>query len=308
MVRSMEFKSPDAGALGVSCTLGTSATLATLGTLGMSGTFGTSGTLGGGGAATDALLSGSVDYIGSGVAPLILLWGKSGGKVKGVAALDTTPLFLNTVNPAVKSIRDFTDKDRIALPTVKTSIQAILLQMAAAKEFGPENFAKLDPLTVSMKHPDGMAALLSGGTEITAHFTNPPFMFQELDDKRVRTVLASQDILGGPHTTLVLSTTEAFYSSNPRTYAAVFAALEEAIAFIQKDKRAAAQIYIRATGTKESLDDLLAQLNQPSLSFTTTPLKITKFADFMYQTGSIKVKPKDWKELFYPNVHGKQGS
>lgn len=265
-------------------------------------------TVGGGGPATDALISGSVDYIATGVAPLVVLWGKTNGKVKGAAALDTTPLFLNTVNPAVKSIRDFTDKDRIALPTVKTSIQAIVLQIAAAKEFGPENYARLDPLTVAMKHPDGMTALLAGGTEVTAHLTSPPFMFQELEDKRVHTVLNSYDVLGGPHTFNVLSTTREFYEQNPKTYAAVFAALEEAIAFIQKDKRASAELYIKATGTKESLDDLLTQLNQPTQGFTSTPLKITKFADFMYQTGSIKVKPKDWKELFFPNLHGKQGS
>ncbi len=265
-------------------------------------------TLGGGGAVNDALLSGSVDYVSSGVAPLIILWAKTNGKVKGVAALDSSPLYLNTNNAAIKSINDFTDKDRIALPTVKVSIQAIVLQMAAAKAFGNQNYARLDRLTVSMKHPDGMAALLSGRSEVIAHLTSPPFMFQELDDKRVHTVLNSFDVLGGPHTFNVLSTTKTFYEANPNTYAAVFAALEEAISFIQKNKRAAVDIYIKSSKTKESPNDLFAQINHPSLSYTTTPLNITKFSDFMYQTGSIKTKPKNWKDLFFPNVHGKKGS
>lgn len=265
-------------------------------------------TLGGGGAVNDALLSGSVDYISSGVAPLIVLWDKSKGAVKGVSALISTPNYLNTNNPAVKSIKDFTDKDRIGLPSVKVSIQAIILQMAAAREFGPENFAKLDKLTVTMKHPDAMAALLSNKSEITGHLTSPPFMFQELDDKRVRTVLNSYDVLGGPHTFNVITTTKAFYDKNPKSYAAVFAALEEAVAYINKNKRSAAEIYQKASKTKESLDDLIREINQPSLVYTTTPARIGRFTDFMYQTGTIKTKPKEWKDLFFPNVHGKQGS
>lgn len=265
-------------------------------------------TLGGGSAMNDALLSGSVEYISSGVAPLVVLWGKSNGTVKGVAALISTPNYLNTNNPAVKSIRDFTDKDRIALPAVKVSIQAIILQMAAAKEFGQDNFAKLDKLTVSMKHPDAMAALLSGKSEITGHLTSPPFMFQELDDKRVRTVLNSYDVLGGPHTFNVVTTTKAFHDKNPKTYAAVFAALEEAIAYINKNKRQAAEIYQKASKTKESLDDLIKEISQPTLSYTTTPLNVSKFSDFMFKTGTIKTRPNSWKDLFFSNVHGKQGS
>jgi NitT/TauT family transport system substrate-binding protein len=265
-------------------------------------------TLGGGSAMNDAILSNSVDYISSGVAPLVVLWDKSKGSVKGVSALISTPNYLNTNNPAVKSIRDFSEKDRIGLPAVKVSIQAIILQMAAAKEFGQENYAKLDKLTVTMKHPDAMAALLSGKSEITGHLTSPPFMFQELDDKRVRTVLNSYDVLGGPHTFNVITTTKTFHDNNPKTYAAVYAALEEAISYINRNKRSAAEIYQKASKTKESLDDLVKEISQPSLSYTTTPQKISNFSEFMHKTGTIKTKPNSWKDLFFPNVHGKQGS
>lgn len=265
-------------------------------------------TLGGGSAMNDALLSNSVDYISSGVAPLVVLWDKSKGGVKGVAALISTPNYLNTNNPAVRTIRDLTDKDRIALPAVKVSIQAIILQMAAAKEFGQENFAKLDKLTVSMKHPDAMATLLSGKSEVTGHLTSPPFMFQELDDKRVKTVLNSYDVLGGPHTFNVITTTKAFHDNNPKTYTAVFAALEEAITYINKNKRAAAEIYQKASKTKESLGDLIREINQPTVAYTTTPSNVGKFADFMYRTGTIKAKAKSWKDLFFSNVHGTKGS
>jgi NitT/TauT family transport system substrate-binding protein len=265
-------------------------------------------TLGGGGAMSDALLSGSVDYISSGVAPLVVLWAKSHGAVKGVSALNSIPQLLNTNNPAIKTIRDFSDKDKIALPTVKMSIQAIILQMAAAKEFGKDSYTRLDRITVSMKHPDAMAALLSGRSEINAHLASPPFMFQELENKGIHTVFNSYDVLGGPHTFNVLSSTKSFHDKNPRTYAAVFAALEEATAYINSNKKAAVDLYIKSSKTKESLGDLLNQVNNPSIQFTTTPLKVAKFTDFMYQTATIKTKPKSWKELFFSNVHGKQGS
>jgi NitT/TauT family transport system substrate-binding protein len=257
-------------------------------------------------ASTDAILSSSVDYIASGVAPLITLWSKTNGEVRGVAALDSTPIVLNSVNPAVKSLKDFTENDRIALPGSKVSIQAVFLQMAAAKEFGDANYAKLDPLTVTVKHPDAAAALLSGHSEINAHLSSPPFTYQELKDTRVHTVLNSFDVLG-PHTFNVLSTTKKFYDQNPKTYAVVLVALEEAEAFIANDKRAAAEIYLKSSKSKETVEEIVAEISDPHITYTTTPLGVTKFSDFMNRVGTIKTKPT-WKDLFFPNIHDKPGS
>src|SRR3954468_12623462 len=71
--------------------------------------------LGGPGAMNDALLSGSLDFGTGGVPSLVTLWSKtqSGVAVKGVGALNSMPNYLNTINPNVKSIKDFTDKDKI---------------------------------------------------------------------------------------------------------------------------------------------------------------------------------------------------
>ena len=76
-------------------------------------------TLAGGAAMNDALLSGSIHFAAGGVPPLILLWSKTEGTrlaVKGVAAMNTMPLLMNTNNPAIRSLKDFTDRDKIALP------------------------------------------------------------------------------------------------------------------------------------------------------------------------------------------------
>jgi NitT/TauT family transport system substrate-binding protein len=265
-------------------------------------------TFGSGAVMNDALLSGSVDFASGGVAPLLTIWDKTRGGVKGVSALDSIPIYLNSNNPAVQSIKELTDKDRIALPAVKVSIQAVTLQMAAAKLYGEKNYGRLDKLTVSMKHPDALVALLSGKSEVSGHLGSPPFMFQELKDPKVHTILNSFDVLGGPHTFDMIWASKVFHDANPKTYAAVFAALEEAIAIINKDKHAAAELYVKASKSKEPVNEVYGYLTRQPVSYTTTPLNITKYADFMYQTGAMKNRPKDWKDLFFPNVHGKKGS
>jgi NitT/TauT family transport system substrate-binding protein len=92
----------------------------------------------GGNIMNDALLSDSLHFASGGVGPIVTLWAKTRGNldVKGVVAMNSMPLYLNTSNPDVKSIKDLGAKDKIALPAVKVSFQAVNLQMAAAKEFG----------------------------------------------------------------------------------------------------------------------------------------------------------------------------
>src|SRR5438034_8125551 len=267
--------------------------------------------LGGPGAMNDALLSGGIDFGTGGVPSLITLWSKTHGtpqEVRGVGALNSMPVNLVTSNPNVKSIRDFTDKDKIAVTTVKVSTQALLLQMAAAKEFGEQNYARLDPLTVSLPHPDAMTALLSGGGTITAHFSSPPFQYQEAARPGIRTILNNYEILGGPATFNVVWSTAKFRDANPKTYAAFVAAFEEATATINRDKRAAAEVYKRMSGTKETVEELLKMMEDPLVEYTLTPKSIMKTAEFMAKVGTIKEKPSSWKDLFFPNVHGLQGS
>ena len=138
--------------------------------------------LSGGSAVNDALLSGNIEVAGAGVGPLFTLWDRTRGKqaVKGVASLGNFPYYLVTNRSDVTSIADFTDKDRIALPAVGVSVQARILQWASAKLWGDKAFAKLDPISVAVPHPEAAAAIIKGGTEITGHFGNPPYQEQEL--------------------------------------------------------------------------------------------------------------------------------
>jgi len=264
----------------------------------------------GGNVMNDALLSNSLQFASGGVGPLVTLWARTKGNldVKAVSAINSMPLYLNTRNPNVKTIKDFTEKDRIALPAVKVSIQAVTLQMAAEKAFGEGQQGKLDALTVSLSHPDAQVALLSGASEITAHFGSPPFQYQQLEKPGIHTVLNSYDVLGGPATFNVVWTTSKFRSENPKLYDAFVKALDEATAIINKDKKAAAEAYLRISKDKDTVADILAMLNDPAIVYTTTPQNVMKYVDFMNKIGSIKVKPDSWKDLFFPNIHGAAGS
>jgi len=264
----------------------------------------------GGNVMNDALLSSSLQFASGGVAPFVTLWARTRGNldVKAVSAINSMPLYLNTRNPGVKSLKDFTEKDRIALPAVKVSIQAVTLQMATEKAFGDGQHGRLDPLTVSLSHPDAQVALLSGSSEITAHFSSPPFQYQQLEKPGIRTVLNSYDVLGGPATFNVVWTTSKFRTENPKLYDAFVKALDEATAQINRDRKAAAEAYLRISKDKDTVADILAMLNDPLIVYTTTPQNVMKYVDFMAKVGAIKVKPDSWKDLFFPNIHGASGS
>jgi len=258
----------------------------------------------------DALLSGNLDFATGGVGPLLTIWSKTKGSldVKGVATLCRMPLYLTTNNPDVKSIKDFTDRDRIALPAVKVSLQARTLQMAAEQAFGPGKHEVLDRLTVSMKHPDGTAAMLSGGSEITAHFSGPPFQQQQLRDSRIRRILSSFDVLGGPTTFVSLWARTSFRESNPKTYKAFVDAMREAMTMINADKKAATTVFIRQT--KSKLDPAFVEkiVTDPENVFTTTPRNTIKYAVFMHKVGAIEHLPASWKDYYFPEIHDEPGS
>lgn len=265
---------------------------------------------GAGNAMNEALLSGNLDFPSGGVGPLLTIWSKTRDRqeVKGVAALNSMPLYLVTVDPRVKTLKDLGDQDRIALPAVKVSIQAVTLEMAAAQAFGESQYAKLDPLTVSMKHPDAMAAMLSGRSEITAHFGSAPFQDQELQDPRAHRVLSSYDVLGGPHTFNVVWTTRKFHDDNPKVYGAFLAALDDAITLIHDDPKRAAEIYIDEERSKLAPDLVEKMVRDPENAFTATPQNVMKYAAFMGKIRAIEAAPKSWSELFFPEIHAAQGS
>jgi len=262
-------------------------------------------------AMNDALLSGSVDIVSGGVPGLLTIWARTRGTantVKGITAFSSQPVLLNTRNPAVKTIADFTDKDKIAVPAVKVSLQAMMLQMAVAKQWGQANFAKLDPLTVGMSPPDATIALLGGSGDITAVFSVPPFQFQQLEKPGIHTVLNSYEVFGGPHTFTVAWTSSKFRDDNPALYKALVAAFDEATQMLTKDVKEASQFWIQNVKSKLTVEKVAEIASGKQVRWTMVPENTMRYAEFMHAVGSIKVKPADWKELFFPEVHGLAGS
>lgn len=269
-------------------------------------------TLGGTASLMDALISGAMNFGVTGVPALATLWDKTVGtanEVRALSAVQSMPFFLVTHNDQVKSIRDFGEKDRIALPAVKVSSQAVCLQMAVAKEWGQENYARLDALTITRAHPDAATAILSKSSEITGHYAAAPFYYYELAAPGIRSVLKSYDTFGGPKTNGVMLMTKAFRDKNPKTTAAVYAALEEANAFINANARQAADIYIRMTNEKRSGPaDMERYIADPDNRWTTVPERSMQFAGFMNKVGTMKKLPKDWRDMFMPEAQALKGS
>jgi len=267
--------------------------------------------LGGPAAMNDALLSGSVDFIAAGPPAFLILWDRTrdSAKVNGVAAIASLPMYLNTQSEHLQKVDDIREGDKIAMTSVKVSIPAIILQMYAAKKYGAAKATRFDDFTVTMAHPDGVVALLSGGGAVTAHFTSPPFHQRERKDSHIRTILTSDEVMGGSTTFTMLSTTSKFREQNPKAYKAVYQALEEAVQKIAADKKAAADVLLSSMSEGGfSRDEMADVIGSPEVKFTLVPEHIFEYARFMKDTGSIQQLPDSWKDFFFPETQALPGS
>jgi NitT/TauT family transport system substrate-binding protein len=265
----------------------------------------------GGNHINDAILAGTIDIASTGTGGFLTLWAKAKGNPKleviGLGGSASGGMTMTSRNPAMKSLRDVTEKDRIAVPGIKTSLGAIILQMAVAKEFGDKDYARLDHLTISLPYPDAVAAMLSSKTEITAHVASAPFSYMELDSPGIHKVFNSVELFGHV-TTIMAFTTEQFRAANPKLTASFVAALKEAVAFIAANKTEAAQIYVRAARVKSPEAEILRIINDPDLRFTLVPEGVMIYANFMHRVGLLKVKPATWKDVFVSELHGLPGN
>lgn len=261
-------------------------------------------------AMNEALLTGALDVVSAGVPPMLTVWDRTKGKqnVKAIAALGSMPNYLLTNNPNIKTLKDFSDKDRIAVPAAGVGFQSRTLQIETAREFGDEQFKKFDNISVSLPHPDATAALIAGGSEINSHFSSPPFQYQALQNPNVHKVLSSYDILGGPATFNVLYTTEKFHDENPKTYKAFYDALAEAENIIKADKPAAAQAYIRVEQSKLPLALVEQIVKDPEIDFTVVPQRTFIYAEKLQELGVLKNKAASWKDYFFEEAHSGAGS
>jgi len=263
-----------------------------------------------GGAQTDALLAGGVDILNTGTGNLLLLWDRTRGGVKGIVATSAQPMTLISRDPNVKSLKDIGPNDKIAVPTVKVSTQAIVLQIAAGELFGADQWAKLDPNTVQLGHPDAYAAMSNPQHEVRNHFAIPPFTFLEMKNvPGAHVILNSPDVMGGPLSQAQFFTTTKFADANPKIIQAVRDATKEAQDLIRSDTKQAVEIYKEITGDKTSAEDLLAWLKEPGMmEWNLEPQGTMKFANHLFKTGTLKKQPNAWTDYYLPVAHDLKGS
>lgn len=256
----------------------------------------------------DALISGNTDFGIAGIQGMIIAWDKTRGRmgIKGLAPIGTNPAYFNTNNPDLHGLSDLSDRDRIALPTVKVASQAYALEYASEKLYGPGQYDHFDHLTVSLGHPDALVALMGGGAGITAHFATEPYHLIELQNPKIHTVTSDEQIYGQRLTSTAMWTTTRFHDANPALCKAVLKALEIADAFIVAHPDEAARIFIRVDGGHFPLE--LVERALSGLSYGTSPTGIASQAGLMKQVGAIGTAPANWKELFFSDVYDRDGN
>ena len=267
-------------------------------------------TISGATAMNEALLAGAIDVVSAGVPPMLTVWDRTHGRqnVKAVASLGSLPNYLLSNRAEVKTLQDLSEKDRIAVPAAGFGFQSRTLQIETAKLYGNADFQRFDRISVSLPHPDATVALTKGGSEITAHFSSPPFQYQALESPNVHKLISSYDILGGQATFNVLYATEKFHDVNPKTYKAFYDALVEASQIIKADRAAAAETYIKVENSKLPLAFVKKIIEDPENDFTVSPQRTFIYAEKLHELGVLKNKASSWMDYFFEEAYANPGS
>ena len=249
---------------------------------------------------TDGIIKGDIQIGAMGTGPMLVGWAR-GTNWKVIAPLDEADLWLMVRNPSIRTFADLRGK-RIATPTA-TSIQAVVLRKMAEVKLG--NARALDSSLISMDHPDGMQALLTG--QIDAHFTSPPYQWLELG--RGARALGKSYGYFGAHSFLVTVATQRFYDEYTAFSNRFYRLVKQSIDLLNKKPRVAAAILAREDTTETTAAQFRRWITRKkSLTFTTRPRGLMRTASFMNKIGLLNKVPGSWRELVFPPVYPTKGS
>jgi NitT/TauT family transport system substrate-binding protein len=266
--------------------------------------------LGGGATLNDALLSDSVQMAAGGIAPMLLLWDRTSGssKVVAYAALNVAINDVLCNRTGVQSLADLSPQDRIALPAVKSSVQAVILMAAAEKTFGEGQAHRLDDLTVTMQHPDALIALLTRSGQVTVYVSSSPYQEIALKQPGIVRLTDNKEAFDGPTSLTAVYGKAQFARNNPVLMTAFYAALDEAIAFIAAHPDEAIDEYLAVTQEKADRALLAEILASPDFYFRTAPANSMAIAQRMHRYGLLHQRPVSWRDYFVPSMHDRPGS
>ena len=262
--------------------------------------------VGGGSNTLKTLIAGEAHLAGMWIPPALTLWSRTGGEFKAAIATGTLPIRLMTIDADVQTIEDYqkVSGHQIAVPSIGTSNQFILMQMLSQKLYG--DHTKFDDLMVSMAHPAAAQALLAGNQPVKSHFATPPFTLREME-AGAREIINSYDIFDAKHTGVVMMTSESFRADNPIVYGAFVDALNEAMDWIVANPDEAGELFTRFTGSKQPASEAADILRNGDVTFNNVPVGIQAYADFISKHGDV-TPMESWKDLFMPNNHDLNGS
>jgi NitT/TauT family transport system substrate-binding protein len=261
----------------------------------------------GSGVPLEQLVNGQADLVAVlDLADFVAAWDERSGtpqEIRALTALSQMPYLLLSRNPSIATIRDFAAKDRIAVPAPRTSLPAVMLEMAAAQEWGVTHYDRLDALTVARGDEAGDDALQSGKGEIDTHFVRLPYADDERANSAIHRVMDSFDV-AGPHSVAVLVATSQFRDANPALCASIAAAVSEADDFIARSRGAAAELYDTVDKDQDiPVEVLTDMLGDPDLTYKAAPAGLLHLTAFLHQIGRLKHNPDTWQQLFFPEVY-----
>jgi NitT/TauT family transport system substrate-binding protein len=261
-----------------------------------------------GAAIRDGMLSGDIDVGAGGLGPFLVGWAQ-GVDWKILTPMEDMDLWLMAKSPKYKSLADYKAGGKIAMPA-PDSIQAVVLRKGAEDQLGDAH--ALDKSIVSMGHPDGLQALVSG--QLAGHLTSPPFEFEE-KDKGAHVVLSSYKEFGGPHTFNSVFMRQGTYDANKDVADAIFKDVanaifkdvKRAIDMLNNDPKQAAQVLAQESGGANTAQQFYGYITHKGVHYTNVPQGFVKFGQFMKQIGLIKKAPTNVNQLTFPQLHSVSG-
>jgi len=250
-------------------------------------------------AITNGIIANQIQIGAMGTGPFLVGWSR-GTNWKLIAPLNEADLWLMAKDPNIRTVADLKGK-KIATPT-NTSIQAVVLRKMAQVKLGDSK--ALDSTLLAMDHPDGMQALLAG--QIDAHFTSPPFQFQE--KVRGAHVVGRSYNYFGAHTFLGVAVTDKFYGDYTEFSNQLYKDIAAAIKLTKTNPKKVAMILQDDAGGNPTWRQFKQWIGNPAITYTTRPRGLMRTAAFMVKSNQLTKMPGDWKELVFPPVYPTRGS
>lgn len=232
---------------------------------------------GSGAAMTEALVSGHLDIGCMGIPPALVAMNK-GADFKIAFGINIPPLNLMTIDENIKTIADFGENDKIAVPGAISNNQ-IMLSMGAKKFLGDAK--KLDKNIVNMSNANAYTALISK-TDIKAHYAPLPYIEKERE-AGAKSILGNDDI--NYKASIVCLASKRIYEDKQK-YENIIKAIDKTIELINtKDENTINTI---AKVEKLSSQEVLKYLDYPNNIYTTKVYGLEQTADYMLENGYIK--------------------